>query len=384
MRQPCPQCGVTVNLHLWTVVDAAERPDLIEQLRLGKFDRVQSPECNRDSFLPAAPLLLYWPGKPFPLIYFPAPGPRGAPPSAPAPRSRRLESLLKSLNAVPVEEEIVRGQTVSGLAELRKRLGEQWRGEWAERLRVVPRPALRATVDALSRGKPLDDLDLALGAFLQTASRGEARRVIEAYPLLLGEEAAGRIDQEVALAGGDEMRLRKLSLLRDCRRGGVAAAFSGLARYCLMEAGCAKTPEEAIRLCREALTFLRREDDAPGWGLLQSLLGNRLLVSRQGDLGENLEHALQAHEAALQVFDPAAHRAAWAMLMDSLASIYVERVRDDRAHNIEHAIQLYDKVLGVLSWETFPSRWAWAKNNLAIAYRCRIEGNRLDNVTLAL
>lgn len=56
----CPNCGEAFTVEVWTLVDAAERPDLLEALHAGTLDAVTCPHCAYTG--PAgAPLLLHHP-----------------------------------------------------------------------------------------------------------------------------------------------------------------------------------------------------------------------------------------------------------------------------------------------------------------------------------
>ena len=64
----CKHCGVPHTARVWEIVDAAARPDLIEQLIDDVLYRVSCPHCSRYLGNAEAPLLLYMPGARNPLL----------------------------------------------------------------------------------------------------------------------------------------------------------------------------------------------------------------------------------------------------------------------------------------------------------------------------
>ncbi|MFO7092372.1 tetratricopeptide repeat protein, partial [Limnospira platensis] len=55
-----------------------------------------------------------------------------------------------------------------------------------------------------------------------------------------------------------------------------------------------------------------------------------------------------------------------------------------RANNLEIAIVAYEAVLEVYTRTAFPEDWATTQNNLAVAYWSRIRGKRADNIEEAI
>ncbi|WP_353122990.1 hypothetical protein, partial [Planktothrix agardhii] len=56
----------------------------------------------------------------------------------------------------------------------------------------------------------------------------------------------------------------------------------------------------------------------------------------------------------------------------------------DNAENIERAITAYHAELEIRTREAFPEQWAETKNNLANAYCDRIKGEKADNIEQAI
>ncbi|PWH13012.1 MAG: hypothetical protein DDG60_11390, partial [Anaerolineae bacterium] len=62
----CPRCSATVQAEVWLIVDAAERPDLLEKAKEGRLHEIACPQCGPLGQVDA-PLLLYFPNTPLPL-----------------------------------------------------------------------------------------------------------------------------------------------------------------------------------------------------------------------------------------------------------------------------------------------------------------------------
>ena len=59
----CPRCGQPFEASIWLIVDAAERPDLLEKIQAGTLHQVVCPHCQFQGEVDA-PLLLYNPPLP--------------------------------------------------------------------------------------------------------------------------------------------------------------------------------------------------------------------------------------------------------------------------------------------------------------------------------
>ncbi|HFD39924.1 MAG TPA: hypothetical protein ENJ31_08805, partial [Anaerolineae bacterium] len=115
VQAPCPQCGQAVDLEVWLIVDAAERPDLLARIRDGTLHDAPCPHCGHQTQVDA-PLLLYRPEAEPPLLFSPA-------------------------QQTTAEQD--REQAAALVDRLRQSLGDAWRDEWlAEGLPGVPRPLL--------------------------------------------------------------------------------------------------------------------------------------------------------------------------------------------------------------------------------------------------
>jgi hypothetical protein len=213
----CPQCGRAFSAEVWLIVDADERPDLAERIRAGTLHDVTCPHCGHQGQVDA-PLLLLRPGATPPLLFSPA------------------------QETTPEED---RQQAAGLVGLLQERMGPAWRDEWlAQGLPGVPRPLLPAAMS--------DDPEAALRQLAEQAAReierlraedpeayrqleeaarqamqpphaadvqtlqGEpssrpapgtrSRRILEAHPELLSDEADALLGQlvQAAQAQGDE------------------------------------------------------------------------------------------------------------------------------------------------------------------------------------
>lgn len=116
----CPECGNTFTAEVWLIVDATERPDLLERIQDGAIHDFSCPHCGHTGTL-NAPLLIYQPSDDIVLLFSPS-------------RSTTAEQDQKQ---------------VSGMVEeLRISLGSEWCEEWlAPGIPEVPRDLLPTALD---------------------------------------------------------------------------------------------------------------------------------------------------------------------------------------------------------------------------------------------
>ncbi|MEH2150877.1 CHAT domain-containing protein, partial [Nostoc sp.] len=74
----------------------------------------------------------------------------------------------------------------------------------------------------------------------------------------------------------------------------------------------------------------------------------------------------------------------WAMTQNNLGAAYGDRILGERADNIELAIAAFSAALEVRTRSAFPVDWAMTQNNLGAAYGDRILGERAENIELAI
>ncbi|MEG4841024.1 CHAT domain-containing tetratricopeptide repeat protein, partial [Microcoleus sp. B9-D4] len=104
----------------------------------------------------------------------------------------------------------------------------------------------------------------------------------------------------------------------------------------------------------------------------------------RGGKAENLELAIAAYKASLEVYTREAFPQDWAMTQNNLGNAYQDRIRGGKAENLELAIAAYKASLEVYTCEAFPFEWARSQNNLGAAYLYRIRGGKAENLELAI
>jgi len=270
----CRRCGEAFSVDLWLIVDAGERPDLLERVRQGALHAFPCPRCGQ-TVEADAPLLLYFSRAPLRLS------------------GREVRLLFSPARWTrPQEDEAQAGAL---LARLREALGPAWREEWLrEGLLVLPRGLLplflREDPEAAPRA-----LTRTLKEFIGARTWEESRRILEAYPELLTDEADALLGQWIAAAQARsaEEACRILEehrvLLRRCREVGIEEAFAERRRgselvQTLFAFIQAETWEESRRILEAHPELLTDEADA--------VLG-RLIDTAQA----------QGDETALRIFE---------------------------------------------------------------------------------
>jgi len=72
------------------------------------------------------------------------------------------------------------------------------------------------------------------------------------------------------------------------------------------------------------------------------------------------------------------------MTQNNLAAALSDRIQGEQADNIEMAIAAFSATLEVRTRSDFPVDWATTQNNLGNAYSVRIFGERAENIELAI
>ena len=204
----CVRCRSTYTPELYVIVDAEERPDLVQRIKDGIIHCAICPHCGvvMDFGLP---LLVYRPGAMTPVMYSPVDI---------ATPEQRDEHVLMLLNA------------------LRRQLGPDWDDGLTRGVYHVERDQLAEVVDVnpdLLPGGRDPSLRKAIDEFMWIDTWERAQQVVERYSkLLLGPEAeiVLRRGMSRAQAAGEaesaSMMARHLDLLLQCRAIGVRAAFA--------------------------------------------------------------------------------------------------------------------------------------------------------------
>ncbi len=234
----CPECEAQFSGEVWLIVDASERPDLLQRIREGTLHDMPCP--NGHTRTVDAPLLLCRPDQDPPLLFSPA-------------------------RETPEEQDRQQAEGLVGL--LRQRLGDSWQDGWlTPGLSVTPRDLLpaalsddpqsalrelveraRAGVEHLRQENPQayarleeeakkslesDPLVQTLFSFIQCNTWDQSRRIVEAHAELLTDEADALLGQ--LLDGARQLKdhnaartfAEHRALLQRCRDAGVEQAFA--------------------------------------------------------------------------------------------------------------------------------------------------------------
>jgi hypothetical protein len=234
----CPACGTGLAADAWTLVDAAERPDLAQALRDGALNMAACPSCGA-AVAADAPLLFHDPATR--RVYF------AVPPGADeyAWREQAKELLYALAAALPDADhrpylgDIQVEQEVEGV---RRSILRRERGRGSPGKRAGDREPAGATADEQTTSQrdarrprhaatplPPEPVPLfgAVHALLAANTTAEFDAIVEQHPLLLSAagDAAARQAAEQAFAQGERdvaaaLREVRLTLAR-LRSGGV-------------------------------------------------------------------------------------------------------------------------------------------------------------------
>jgi tetratricopeptide (TPR) repeat protein len=142
--------------------------------------------------------------------------------------------------------------------------------------------------------------------------------------------------------------------------------------------------EEQIETYEEILSQLRWEEEPAFWAAVQNKLGIAYAARRRGSRAENLEKAIAAYSAAIEVTEKRGLLLDRAMAQNNLGAAYRKRLRGDKGENVEKAIASYESALEVLNREEWPSHWAGTQRSLGFAYFNRAAGERKENLDHAI
>lgn len=207
----CPACGAGFEADVWTLVDAAERPDLSQALRDDALDVVVCPSCKQ-GMAAGAPLLFHEPaGR---RVYFAVPP--GADEHAWRERAQQLlyalvaaipeEQRLPYLGDVQVEHEVAgvrrallrRERRHARGAEARRQVDRGTEANVARSVTAVP----VVPVAAAPASAPDESLIEAVRALLAADTEAEFAAIVAANPELRGPAGDDAIRQLADLAYG--------------------------------------------------------------------------------------------------------------------------------------------------------------------------------------
>lgn len=207
----CPACGKDFEAEVWTLVDAAERPDLAQALRDGTLDQVICPHCGHAG-ASGAPLLFHDPERR--RVYFAAPA--NVPEHAWHERAQELlyllvgslpeEAWLPYLGDVQVEQEVegvrraVLRRSRGPAPQHHAAHGPEPAAYHAPVVEAEPEPEFAATP-----AEPSSELFDAVQNLLAADTPDEFEAVVQRSPVLLTEAAHALIMQlaDEAFAQGE-------------------------------------------------------------------------------------------------------------------------------------------------------------------------------------
>ena len=99
---------------------------------------------------------------------------------------------------------------------------------------------------------------------------------------------------------------------------------------------------------------------------------------------QQVDSALVACEAALQVYTLAHYPSQYASVQVTLGNVYRERAVGTQGGDFERAIACYHEALRVFTLADFPYEYAQAHHGLGQTYQLRSEGARQDNLERAI
>jgi tetratricopeptide (TPR) repeat protein len=105
--------------------------------------------------------------------------------------------------------------------------------------------------------------------------------------------------------------------------------------------------------------------------MIQNNLGTAYRRRNRGEKADNLERAIAAYEAALEVFSREEHPMHWAGTQSSLGDACSKRVVGERMESLDRAVAAYRRALEVYSKEAFPEQHAKVLARLEAAVRER-------------
>lgn len=278
----CPSCGREFEATLWLVVDAQERPDLVEALRAGQLDSVTCPHCAASG--PTGAPLLFHDAATRRVLFAPS---TGAAEYEVREQARELMATLVSnlpeeqqaayLGDVHVTQDIDGMRAALEKEERRRRARAGAAGQQAQPVQLPP--AATRAVPTAPREEELPPLLLGVHELLNADTGEQIQRVLTDYPELLAPDA----DQTLA---------QLASIAVDQREHEVAEALAA-ARKVL---GRLRMQNDAPTVVEE---HLAEEDEASAAASFQ-LSEAAYTALLQASTEEELLEATRAHPALLE------------------------------------------------------------------------------------
>lgn len=227
--------------------------------------------------------------------------------------------------------------------------------------------------------------------------REELGRLLDQHPTLLDPATIAELDR-FAASPDFGAPIRAVQRLLRMVPSDAPAAFAEFQSYMVRaqqtgarldqafaeinEALVADRPEEARGLIGAAMQDARSAGLGLAVGALHGQNGRALLRLRSGDRVQNVEDAIAAFEAALELTtEDESLQAADALMHLGLA--HAQRGRGDRFENLERAVEILRAALAAVAGEDLDLR-AMIETNLATALLRREAGDALENVNEAV
>ncbi len=304
----CAGCGQEFEAEFWLIVDAAERPDLVERIRAGSLHDLACPHCGDAGHIDA-PLLLYRPdGEPAVLF---SPAERTSAEEDSEQAYHLLDLLRGNLGAAWQEEWVTAGipgvrcvmmpavlsddpqAALRQMAERATAEMEWLRQEDPERYRELEQ-SMQRTAEAAITLLPI------MQQFMEASTWAGSRHIVEQHPELLANEADALLGNliEAARAQGDADAVRVFEehreLLRRCREEDVARAFAEkvLSPEALAQAEAEGIAPEDLLAMAEAADQMPAELAASGVEL-RSPTGLETTLTTRHDLRTRLKAAMR-------------------------------------------------------------------------------------------
>ncbi|MEB3827683.1 CHAT domain-containing protein, partial [Phormidium sp. CCY1219] len=142
--------------------------------------------------------------------------------------------------------------------------------------------------------------------------------------------------------------------------------------------------EKAIAAHQLALTVYTKEKFTEKWANTQNYLGLAYCDRIQGDKSNNIEKSIAFHQQALTFFTKENNPEKWAHTQIYLGNAYIDRVLGKKLNNLRTSINYYQSALTVFTKKQYPDNWALCQNNLGEVYKNRSLGNHQENLRKAL
>jgi tetratricopeptide (TPR) repeat protein len=144
--------------------------------------------------------------------------------------------------------------------------------------------------------------------------------------------------------------------------------------------------EGVIEYSRAALSVLRREAEPDRYGTVSFMLGESLLLSKEGDRAQNLREARRHLEDALTMWGQRRGTKEYAWASYCLGACYMQLTdgdADERAQNWEDAIGCFRDALRVYTSAADPEHWAAVSAGLGVSFATRVVGDHEENLAEA-